>query len=260
MELAAAVLALAAASPAPPAVAVVSREVALTRPDEAPIELRCNRTKRTCRGVLVVAIERCSGYPVAIEDCHIPLGRRRFAIGPRRTATVVVPRMRAQEFRANGAEDVVVTATPYRKGERVDRTTRWTRHVTLVASPELPRPELSPHLRAAQRLVRNADSVRFVAAGARDTRSLSVAFDGHDVALHAEMFSPYLLGRRSFAVAGVAWHGELPVEEGRYKAGERHPFALTSCGTSACVTTRGGVTLASDPSLIPRPICALGPR
>lgn len=256
MELAAAAVALAAAAPAP--VEVVSSDVVLARHDRAPIEVRCNRTRRACRGILVVAIERCDHHP-ALPGCQIPLGRRRFAIAPRRSATVTVRRTRVEELRANGPEEVVVTATPYLQGVTPRRMTRWTRRVALVASPSLPRPELAPELRAAQRLVRSGDAVRFEAAGARDTTSMAVAFDGHDVALHAEMHSPYLLGRRSFAVAGVAWHGELPVEEDRYRAGERHPFALTACGTSVCVTTRGEVTIEPDPSLVPRPICALRP-
>lgn len=251
MDLAAALAALAAGSPAP--VEVVSDEVVLARHDRAPIAVRCNRRRRACRGVLVLGIERCSGHPVAQPGCQLAIGRRRFAIAARSTGTVTVRRALPAEYTADGPEEVVVRATPHLR--RPGRS----RRVRLVAPPELPRPELRPGLRMAERLVRNEDAIRFHAAGPRATTSMTVAFDGRDVALHRRMGAPHLLGRRSLAVAGAAWHGELPVERDRFRSGERHPYRLVACDASGCTETRGEIELAPDQSLIPRPICALRP-
>ena len=140
----------AAAAPAPP-VEVLSREVALARHDRAPIEVRCNRTRRACRGVLTLGVAQCSSEPVAIQGCQLPVGRRRFAIPPGATRTVVVPRARPAEHVADGADSVTVRATPFLRRRARAWTTRWTRSVRLVAPAAVPRPSLPLELRAGDR-------------------------------------------------------------------------------------------------------------
>lgn len=254
MYLAAAVLA--AASPAP--VEVVSQEVVLARHDRARVVLRCNRSGRPCRGVLTLGVPRCGG-PALDPRCLVPLGRRSFAIGARATRRVVVPRNVAGEHVAGRPDALVVHAAPSLRRRAPARITRPTREVRLVAPASLARPALALELRFAERLVHDRHAVRFEAAAPRGTTSVTVQLDGRSAELHPRGSGPYVVGRRSFAVAGTIWHGELPVAEGELRAGERVRYRLLACDDAGCTETPGEITLGRDRSRDPQPICRLRP-
>jgi hypothetical protein len=249
--------ALAAASPAPP-VEVVSREVTLRRHDVAPIEVRCNRTRRPCRGVLVLGVAQCGG-PALDPDCQIPVGRRRFAIRARTTRTVFVHRSRPAEHAAAGPDSVVVRATPSIGRRAPTRRTRWTREVRLVAPSSVPRPVAGPRLQRAERMELGHDAVRFIVLAPLGTARSEGALADRELELHRRMSAPYVLGAESFAVTGEVWHGETPVGRDEFRRGERHPYRVSACDAASCREAGGEVTLHPDPGLVPQPVCVLRP-
>ena len=255
MMLAAAAVALSAAAPAP--VEVVSRNVALPRHDRAPIDVRCHHRRRACRGVLILGLPDCPSEPALDPRCQAELGRRRFAIPPGRTRTVVVPRAPGREHAVTRSDAMGVLATPYLGRRSFARTGARTRWVRLV--PPAARPALALELRVAKRLEYGDEAVFFEAATPLGTTRVEGELAGRAFTLHARGSAPYVVGRTSYTVAGTIWHGELLVADGELQTGERHPFRLIGCDPLSCLEERGIIELARDDRYDPRPICDLRP-
>lgn len=263
----AALAALGAASPAGARtpVAAVSGTVVLKRADVARVKVHC-RQRHTCAGFLLLGVP-ARDLPVSCAACNDTIGGAQFRIRARHTSVVEVPRGFNQEPSAQ-ANALDVWALAMLRGERglqnIDRAARRQRAVRLVAPPELPRPRVPLTLTDIVSRWglgpddRDDNALRFRVQTRRGTDSVRVEFRDRTLDLHPSAEDgPYLVPAHSFAPAGVAFHGELPIARGEYRYGESYPLRITACAGSVCETLTSDSEVSEGNYGYGGPICRL---
>lgn len=243
--LAAALAALGAAAPAGARtpVAAVSGTVVLKKADTALVRVHC-RQRRTCVGLLSLGVPE-RNLPVGCPACNVGIGGAEFRIRGRSTRTVAVRRGDVTQPSDDAdALDVWAVATLRRERlQNIDRIARRQRRVRLVAPPELQRPRVPLALTDIVSRWglgpddRDDNALRFRVQTRRGTDSVRVEFRDRTLDLHPSAEDgPYLVPAHSFAPAGVAFHGELPIARGDYRYGESYPLRIIACAGAVCET------------------------